>query len=104
MINRSEWEPWGRLAVEGAAGGGHDLGRYIDVEGAGCAAFEGVGGEAARIGEEVEHALAAGELLEIEAVGALIEEKAGLLAAIEVGVEARTVLFDFDEFGRCFAG
>ena len=61
--------------------------------------FEGVGGEAARVGKEVEHSFATGEPLQQEAVVALIEEEPGLLAAIEIGVQADAVFFYFDEFG-----
>src|SRR5262249_57667738 len=59
--------------------------------------------EAAGVGERVEHAPAARQPADAQAVVALVEEEAGLLPVQDVGHEAHAVLHDRDPRRRLLA-
>ena len=71
--------------IEGARG-------RVDVDTARGASGQRGDGERARVGEEVEDGLAAGERAQAGAVVALVEKEAGLLAPGDVGEKVQAVL------------
>src|SRR6185295_17035159 len=72
------------------------LGRGLDVDDPARAAAERVEPEAARVGEEVEHAASRGIALDQAPVLPLIAIEAGLLAARQIGAKEQAALAELD--------